>query len=133
MAIPLSFESIPELAGLPPDERARVWHEQCRLAERRWQTWAAFAGMGILMGLAFALIGGILDGIGFTRPRYLDRVASTVVGICFALWVWPRTFHRMIRTQLRARVGLCRTCGYDLRATPGRCPECGAEATGAVT
>jgi hypothetical protein len=56
--------------------------------------------------------------VWLTIPYWLLVVVTAVVPLVAGL--------RHIRNRVRVRRGCCPACGYDLRATPERCPECGA-------
>ena len=56
---------------------------------------------------------------------YWMLAAATAVPVCLSLWRWRRRW----RAWRNARRGFCPRCGYDLCASPARCPECGWGAT----
>jgi hypothetical protein len=45
--------------------------------------------------------------------------------LLYAPIIWKRQIRERVRRN-RIRHGLCPDCRYDMRATPDRCPECGA-------
>jgi hypothetical protein len=53
----------------------------------------------------------------WTVPAWLPAIAFALLPAAAVTRGW--------RSRRRARAGFCARCGYDVRATPDRCPECG--------
>ena len=79
----------------------------------------------------------LIDRLGFdwAAAQYggVGGGSITIRTVTFPLWAIMALFallpsalfcHRVRRLR-RVRARLCPSCGYDLRATPDRCPECG--------
>jgi hypothetical protein len=69
------------------------------------------------------------------NPQYKESVWHNEYSICLPYWfiaamllLYPiAKTGLVVRRWTRRRKGCCTKCGYDLRGTPHRCPECGTE------
>jgi predicted RNA-binding Zn-ribbon protein involved in translation (DUF1610 family) len=95
-------------------------------------------------GMVYHVFLGPAVGVGFPRVarthyddagrRYVEwsrrgvivdaAVAAGMVALCGVFG--PNVAAAVVRGRRRLRIkGICALCGYDLRATPNQCPECG--------
>ena len=74
----------------------------------------------------------VWNRLGFARfdsPSGAVEVVMPLWPLAVATALLPAAYVVTVRRRRRRfRSGHCRSCGYDLRATPGRCPECGRAA-----
>jgi hypothetical protein len=79
-----------------------------------------FVGFGFERSGYIVASGATRHALLFTVPFWFVMLVIGLVPMCWGLRAW--------RNAHRRRPGMCAKCGYDLRASPERCPECGTVA-----
>ena len=120
MGIYWRVRSIPELKGLSEARRDELF----RLVNRR--LWPA----KIVWAVVFALIQIVNPLVSLDARFRAPRVRGLPWIILAASFCWIAVLPPLVNGKAHGYLrqilaGCCANCGYDLRATPGRCPECG--------
>ena len=102
---------------------AHVWTAEHLKDLRRHASWTVGIGVGYAPFVDDSGSGAAVAATSWTfwvPPVY----PLILLAMSPALWIY-----RFIRQRRRVAFGRCAHCGYDLRASADRCPECGQPVT----
>jgi hypothetical protein len=122
----MAAPALPRLPALTAEERAALVLPLVRAYEQGHPN--SIVWHGVVVGTAYGLL-LFLDAFRGVPAiaQFVVIMALQFVGHWGRALLIGRQIHHAIRVDLRA-AGRCTSCGYDLRATPSRCPECGRAA-----
>lgn len=96
-----------------------------RVAQHHWDTFSMY-GPGVAGFHSIGNMPGLFDDA--TRFAFVTVRVPLWAPLALAGILAAAALVRWRRRRRRIRTHQCASCGYDLRATPGRCPECGRPA-----
>jgi hypothetical protein len=93
-----------------------------------WPIRNEFVGVEVSRALPSALPGNPFGGRLANPGDFMIKVDYRTTLI--ALLSLPAAYFVARRVRSKSATGCCASCGYDLRASPDRCPECGTTVGG---